>query len=205
MTVEINYVNLYRPSRECIFRAVEILLQGGVIVYPTDTVYGLAGDILSKAAINKILKIKKASKQKLLSFVCNDLKEASKWAHIPDQAFRIMRRVLPGKYTFILPASKEVPKTIIEKRKTVGIRIPDSLIARQIVQELGRPILSTSVPTGSDDFSIDPAEIAQAFKYEIDLILDAGVMPSLPSTVVDFSVNPPNIIREGAGEINFLL
>jgi tRNA threonylcarbamoyl adenosine modification protein (Sua5/YciO/YrdC/YwlC family) len=115
-----------------------------------------------------------------------------------------MRRILPGKYTFILPASKEVPRGILQKRKTIGIRVPDSEVARSLVTELGRPLLSASVPKETDDYSTDPDEIAERFRYDIDLLLDAGVMPNLPSTIVDFSVDPPVIIREGAGDIDAL-
>jgi tRNA threonylcarbamoyl adenosine modification protein (Sua5/YciO/YrdC/YwlC family) len=120
--------------------------------------------------------------------------------------FRVMRRVMPGKYTFILPASKEVPKNVLEKRKTLGIRVPDNEVSRLLVEELGRPLLSTSVPkgNGADDFFTDPDEIAERYKYDIDLILDAGMMPNMPSTVVDFSVDPPEVIREGAGDVDAL-
>ena len=204
MAVQILSVDIYHPLREDIVAAVDVLKKGGIVVYPTGTIYGLGADIYNKEAINRILKIKKESRQKLFSFVCGDLKEASKWAHIPNQAFRIMKRVLPGKFTFVLPASNDVPKSIIQKRRTVGIRIPDSEIARKICEELGRPILSTSVPKGGDDYSVDPFEIADRYKHELNLVLACGVMPSLPSTIVDFTVNPPEIIREGAGDINNL-
>ena len=140
-----------------------------------------------------------------MSLICPDFKSISDWAHVPNTVFRIMRRVLPGKYTFILPASKEAPKTILQKRNTLGIRIPDSITARSLAAELGRPILNTSVPKGEDDFFTDPQEIVERFKYEIDLILDAGVMPNIPSTVVDFTVNPPEVLREGAGDITNLI
>ena len=204
MSVEVQTVYVDSPHRKQVRYAVDILLRGGVIVYPTDTVYGLAADIFNKDAISKIFKIKKISKQKRLSFICPDLKDISRWAHIPNNVYRIMRRVLPGKYTFILPASKEVPKLILQKRKTVGIRVPDSEVARDITLELGRPLLSTSVPKAADEFHTDPDEIAERYKYEIDLLLDAGVLTDIPSTVVDFSVNPPEIIREGAGDVSAL-
>ncbi|MCU0287770.1 MAG: L-threonylcarbamoyladenylate synthase [Acidobacteria bacterium] len=204
MAIEVQKVFVDTPHRKQILHAVKILERGGVIVYPTDTIYGLGADILSKEAVAKIFKIKQVSTNKLLSFIFADLSDIAKWAHIPNNVYRIMRRVLPGKYTFILPASKEVPKGILQKRKTIGVRVPDSEVARALISELGRPLLSASVPTETDDFSTDPEEIAERYRYDIDLLLDAGIMPALPSTVVDFSIDPPEIIREGAGDINVL-
>lgn len=207
MIVEVHEIHAEAPNKMLILQAVSILERGGVIVYPTDTIYGLAADIYRKDAIQRILKIKKASKQKLMSLIFPDLQNIGDWVHIPNPVFRVMRRVLPGKYTFILPASREIPKTVLQKRRTLGIRVPDNEVSRQLVLELGRPMLSTSVPKGEtdDDFFTDPHEIAEKYKYDIDLVLDAGVMPNLPSTVVDFTTNPPEIIREGAGEIDKLL
>lgn len=201
---EIQTVDIYNPDREQIIHAVDTLKKGGVIVYPTDTIYGLAADILNKEAVLKIFKIKKVSKQKLLSLIFSDLKGVADWAHIPNGAFRLMRRVLPGQYTFILPASKTLPKSIVQKRTTMGIRVPDSELVRRLVDELGRPLLSTSVPKGADDYFTDPNEMAERYEHEIDLILDGGIMPTLPSTVVDFTLNPPEILREGAGDVDAL-
>ena len=207
MIVEVHEIHAEAPNKMLILQAVSILERGGVIVYPTDTIYGLAADIYRKDAIQRILKIKKASKQKLMSLIFPDLQNIGDWVHIPNPVFRVMRRVLPGKYTFILPASREIPKNVLQKRRTLGIRVPDNEVSRQLVLELGRPMLSTSVPKGEtdDDFFTDPLEIAERYKYDIDLVLDAGVMPNRPSTVVDFTTNPPGIIREGAGEIDKLL
>lgn len=204
MTVELQQVYPDTPHHKQIAHAVNILRNGGVIVYPTDTIYGLAADIYNKTAIEQIFKIKKVSTQKLLSLIFPDLKQISDWVHVPSPVFRIMRRVLPGKYTFILPASKEVPKSLLKKRRTMGIRVPDNEVSRQLVEELGHPLVSTSVPKGEDDYFTDPEEIADMFRYDIDLILDAGIMPNLPSTVVDFTSNPPEIIREGSGEVDAL-
>lgn len=202
MAVEVQYVEMHNHHRKQFIHAVKTLERGGIIVYPTDTIYGLACDVLNKSAIQKISKIKKVSKNKLMSFIFSDIKDIADWAHIPNNAFRVMKRVLPGKYTFILPASKSVPKTLIEKRRTIGIRIPDCDVARILVEELGRPLLSTSVPKGSDDFFTDPKEIELTFRNEIDMILNAGITLNIPSTVVDFSVEPPQLIREGAGDID---
>lgn len=206
MAVEIQQVERDYPHRKQIMYAANILRRGGVIIYPTDTIYGLAADILNKEAIARIFKIKNVSKHKLLSFICRDLQHISEWAHIPNRAFRVMKRVVPGPYTFILPVSKGVPRAILEKRKTVGVRVPDSLVSLSLVEELDRPLLSTSVPRGDglDDFFTDPHELAALFPHDIDLILDAGILPNNPSTIVDFTVDPPEIIRKGAGDINAL-
>jgi len=205
MAVEIQHIDLENPHRKQFIHAANILKSGGVIVYPTDTIYGLACDVMNKNAVSRIFKIKKVSRQKLMSFIFSDIGEVSQWAHIPNTAFRVMKRALPGKYTFILPASADVPKSVMEKRRTIGVRVPDCEVARNLVEELGRPLLSTSVPKGSDDFFTDPDEIADTFRNEIDLILHAGVIPVIPSTVIDFTVDPPELIREGAGDIGLIM
>jgi tRNA threonylcarbamoyl adenosine modification protein (Sua5/YciO/YrdC/YwlC family) len=121
------------------------------------------------------------------------------WAYVPTSAYRILRRVTPGKYTFVLRASKEVPKILLQKRPTVGVRIPDSAVALGLVRELGRPLLSTSVPQGEDDFFTDPQVIAETFRHELALILDAGVLANEPSTIIDLSGPAPVLLRAGAG------
>lgn len=204
MAVELQCIESGVPHKKQILHIVKVLQRGGIIVYPTDTIYGLGADIYNKSAIEKIIKIKKISSNKLFSLICPDFQSISKWAHIPNHAFRVMKRVLPGKYTFILPVSTEVPKKLINKRNTVGIRIPDSPIAISIVKELGRPIINTSVPKSKDEFFTDPMEIAEMYKYDIDLIVSSGIMPNIPSTIVDYTTNPPEIIRHGAGDINSL-
>jgi tRNA threonylcarbamoyl adenosine modification protein (Sua5/YciO/YrdC/YwlC family) len=201
---EIQKIFPDHPQARLIKHAVEVMKDGGIIVYPTDTIYGLGADLFNKDAMQRILRIKKASKQKMLSFVCPDLKDISNWAVVPNYAYRIMRRVIPGQYTFILRATKQVPKILVQKRKTVGIRIPDFKVIQNLLQELGRPILSTSVPQGEDGYYTDPQEITRRFKNEIDLILDAGVMFNKPSTIVDFSADELNILREGSGSIDAL-
>jgi tRNA threonylcarbamoyl adenosine modification protein (Sua5/YciO/YrdC/YwlC family) len=201
---EIQKIFPDNPQARLIKHAVEVMKDGGIIVYPTDTIYGLGADLFNKDAMQRILRIKKASKQKLLSFVCPNLKDISNWAVVPNYAYRIMRRVIPGQYTFILRATKQVPKILVQKRKTVGIRIPDFKVIQNLLQELGSPILSTSVPQGEDGYYTDPQEIARRFNNEIDLILDAGVMFNKPSTIVDFSADEPNILREGSGSVDAL-
>ncbi len=204
MAAQIEHIFLENPQPRLIGKAVEILKNDGIIVYPTDTIYGLGADLFNKNAMNRIFRIKKVSKQKLLSFICPDLKDIANWAVISNDAYKIMKRVTPGPYTFILRASKQVPKILLQKRKTVGIRIPDSVVAHALLQALGRPLLSTSVPQGEDGYYTNPHEIADNYNNDIDLILDAGIMFNQPSTIIDFSGDEPIIVREGAGDIEAL-
>jgi tRNA threonylcarbamoyl adenosine modification protein (Sua5/YciO/YrdC/YwlC family) len=199
MAVEIQRIDLEHPHRRLLQHAARILAGGGLIVYPTDTIYGLGADLFSKGAMERIFKLKKASKQKLLSFVCLDLAAVAQWAYVPTSAFRILRRVTPGPYTFVLRASKEVPKVLLQKRATVGVRIPDSPVALGLARELGRPLLSTSVPQGEDDYCTDPLAIAETFRHDIDLVLDAGPLANQPSTIIDLSGAAPSLLRAGAG------
>jgi tRNA threonylcarbamoyl adenosine modification protein (Sua5/YciO/YrdC/YwlC family) len=203
MAAEIQHIYLEHPQQRLIKRAVDFLKEGKIILYPTDTLYGLGADVLQRDSFSRILKIKSASHHKLLTLICPDLKDISNWAVVPDLAYKMMRRVIPGKYTFILNATKQVPKTLLQKRKTIGVRFPDSAVVQSLLEHLGRPIISSSVPS-DDIYFTDPDEIARQFPNEIDLILDAGVMFNQPSTVVDFTGSEPEIIREGAGDIDAL-
>ena len=188
------------PDQRCIDLAVNELRNGGIICYPTDTVYGLGASIKNKRAIEQISRIKRIANRKLLSFICKDLKEISCYAHVSNQAYKIMRRSLPGPYTFILPATSETPKRLSQKRRTVGIRIPDNILCRLLVDQLGTPILSTSVPAGPDEILNDPYEIERRVGENLDLILNGGILVSEPSTVVDLTNYEPVILREGAGD-----
>ncbi len=204
MAVEVQKVYLENPQERLLKKAADILKGGGIVVYPTDTIYGLGADLFNKKAMDRILRIKHASSHKLLSFICPDLKDIAQWAIVENDAYRVMRRVTPGPYTFILKATKQVPKILLQKRKTVGIRIPDAQAALMLSDFLGSPILSTSVPQGEDGYYTDPEEIAEMYEHDIDLILDAGVMFNKPSTIVDFSGKEPEIIRRGAGDLDAL-
>ncbi|HNX97465.1 MAG TPA: L-threonylcarbamoyladenylate synthase [Candidatus Aminicenantes bacterium] len=200
MAIEVQQIDPEYPQTRLIRHAKEVLERGGIVIYPTDTIYGLGADIRSRPALERILKIKKASNQKLLSFILPDFSDIADWAHMPTSAYRLMKRVVPGKYTFVLPASKMVPDTLLQKRSTVGIRIPDAPVALRLAAELGRPLLSTSVPLGGDGFYTDPGEMAKQFALDVDLILDAGILANVPSTIIDFTSGSPVILRHGAGD-----
>jgi tRNA threonylcarbamoyl adenosine modification protein (Sua5/YciO/YrdC/YwlC family) len=188
------------PDQRCIELAVSELRNGGIICYPTDTVYGLGASIRNKGAIEKISRIKSIANNKLLSFICKDLKDISCYAHVSNHAYKIMRRCLPGPFTFILPATSETPKRLSQKRRTVGIRIPNNILCQSMVEQLELPILSTSVPAGPDEILNDPFEIERRIGDKLDLILNGGILISQPSTVVDLTNNEPEIIRKGAGD-----
>ena len=183
-------------------KAVEILKAGGVIVYPTDTAYGLGCDLFNKKGIERIYDIKKRSKKQPLSFICADLKDISRYAKVSDYAYRTMRRLLPGPYTFILEASRLVPKIILPKRQTTGIRVPDSKICLALVGELGQPIISTSVKTENGEIMSDPREIEQKFGNRVNLVIDAGVMLSGESSVISLVDDVIEIIRIGKGDVS---
>ncbi len=201
MAVEVQRINLEHPHRRLLQHAARILAGGGLIVYPTDTLYGLGADLFNKGAMERIFRLKKASRSKLLSFICPDLAAVAEWAYLPTSSYRILRRVTPGPYTFVLRASKQVPKILLQKRPTVGVRIPDAPVALGLARELGRPLLSTSVPQGEDDYFTDPQEIAASFRHDLELILDAGVLANPPSTIIDLSGPAPALLRAGAGAI----
>ena len=188
------------PQKRHVDRVVEALRRGGVIVYPTDTVYGLGCDIFNRKAINRIYQIKQAPAGKPLSFVCSDLSDLARYAkNISNAAYRMMKRLLPGPYTFILEASRDVPKFMIGKRRTVGIRVPDNRICLEIVQALGRPVLSTSIASAEDGIAINDIEsIASRYGKTVDVIVDGGAGVSEPSTVVDLTGEEPDILRAGA-------
>lgn len=193
------------PQLRYINKAVDVLKSGGVIIYPTDTVYGIGCDIFNKEALDRIFMIKNDTNTKFLSFVCSDLKDIAKYAKVSDYAYRTMKHLLPGPYTFVLPAAKIIPKKLWTKRQTVGIRVPDHPITMTLVKELGNPIISTSVTNRKGEVLYDPNEIKNVFNLSIDLMLSAGPLNGKPSSVVDLSDEVPEIIREGAGDISMFV
>lgn len=193
------------PQLRYINKAVANLREGGVIIYPTDTVYGIGCDIFNKDALERVQSIKSNPELKLLSFICPDLKDISKYAKVSDYAYRTMKHLLPGPYTFILPAAKHVPKKLWSRRKTVGIRVPEHTIALKIVEELGNPIISTSTTNRKGEVLIDPLEIKSIFHSRVDLMLASGDLSGTPSSVIDLSNEEPVVVREGAGDITLFV
>lgn len=190
------------PQERLIEQVVQTLKQGGVIIYPTDTIYGLGCDIFQHKAIERICRIKNVQPQKAnLSFVCYDLSDLSHYTkQLSTPVYRKLKQYLPGPYTFILEASKQVPKILKTKKDTVGIRVPDNKIARCIVKELGNPILSATLPAEFVEDFTDPEIIHAKFQKLVNIVIDGGVGGMIPSTIIDFTKDEPEVIREGAGE-----
>lgn len=196
------HVHPQNPQERNIRAAVAILQQGGTMIYPTDTIYGLGCDIHQPKAIQHICRIKNIDPSKAqLSFVCYDMSDLSKYIKtISTSTYRMLKYYLPGPYTFILPASKEVPKLLKSRKNTVGLRIPDNQIARSIVKELGHPILSTSLPGEMVEEYTDPELIHGNFNKLVDLVIDGGNGGMVPSTIVDCTGDEPVMLRKGLGE-----
>lgn len=192
------------PQERLIRQIVGILKQGGIIIYPTDTIYGLGCNIFQHKAIERICRIKNVQPQKAnLSFVCYNLSDLSNYARQLDTSvYRTLKQYLPGPYTFILEASKQVPKILKTKKDTVGIRVPDNTIARCIVKELGHPLLSASLPGEYVEEYTDPEIIHEKFEKLVDIVIDGGIGGMIPSTIVDFTKGEAEVIREGAGKWN---
>ena len=190
------------PQPRQIKTIIDCLLSGGVIIYPTDTIYGLGCDIFQRKAVERICRIKQVDQQKAqLSFICNDLSDLSAYSKsISTPLYRLLKQYLPGPYTFILPASKEVPKILKSKKDTIGLRVPDNEIARTIVKELNHPLLSASLPGEMVEEYTDPEDIYEKFKKLVDIVIDGGIGGMIPSTIVDCTTDEPIIIREGLGE-----
>ncbi|HYE54797.1 MAG TPA: L-threonylcarbamoyladenylate synthase [Chitinophagaceae bacterium] len=195
------HVHADNPQPRNIKTVVETLEQGGVIIYPTDTIYGLGCDILQHKAIERICRIKQVEPSKAqLSFICADLSSLSLYAkQVSTSTYRMLKEYLPGPYTFILPASKEVPRILQSKKHTIGLRIPDNNIARTIVKELGRPILSASLPGEMVEHYTDPDIIHDLFGKQIELVVDGGIGGIVPSTIIDCTGPEPVVVRQGAG------
>ena len=196
------HVHPDNPQTRQIKAAVECLQRGGIIIYPTDTIYGLGCDILQQRAIEKICRIKNVDPKKAqLSFICPDLSHLSEYAkQIPNSTYRMLKEYLPGPYTFILPASRMVPKILQSRKDTIGLRIPDNKIACAIVKELGRPVLSASLPGEQVEDYTDPEIMHENFRNDVDVVVDGGPGGTVPSTIIDCTEEEPKLIRAGAGE-----
>ena len=195
-------INPKNPQIRLVRKVVDVLKEGGVIGYPTDTIYGVGCDLFNPEAIRKIHRIKKIEGNKPLSFICSDLKDISRYAYVSTYAYKMMKRLLPGAYTFILNATKLVPKIAMTRQKTVGIRIPDNKICLALVKEVGHPIISTSVYKLDESLYNDPSEIEERFGKQLDLVIDGGVIVAEHSSMIDLTDDSPNVIRRGKGDVS---
>ena len=204
-----NLIRIYEenPNPKDIKKVVDILRNGGLVIYPTDTVYGLGCDIRNTSAIEKIAKIKGVKLDKAnFSFICEDLSNISDYVkQIDTQTFKILKRSLPGPYTFILPGNSNLPN-VFKKKKTVGIRVPDNNICRAIVKELGNPIVSTSIRDEDEviEYTTDPELILEKWDKLVDLVIDGGYGDNIPSTVIDLTDSIPEVVRIGKGSIDIM-
>lgn len=200
-------IKLYKenPEEKKIRHIVDVIKNGGLVVYPTDTVYGLGCDIFNSKAIDKLKLVKGIKGKDLnLSFICYDLSQLSEYArHVSTPVFKLMKKSLPGPYTFILESSSKTPKILNTKKKTVGIRIPDNNIPREIVKHLGNPIITTSVHDDDKvrEYTTDPSLIFEELENQVDIVIDGGPGNLQPSTVIDCTKDSPEVIREGMGDI----
>ncbi len=196
-------INPYNPQVRLIRRVVERIKQGAVICYPTDTGYGIGCDIFNPKAIKKMARLKKRPPNKPFSFMCYDLKNISRYAHVSNTAYRLLKKNLPGPYTFVLPGTKLVPKVMTTKQKTVGIRVPEHVICRSLLEELSSPIINTSIPV--DDTTAPPTqafEIEMLLNNHVDVIIDGGPVYPDPSSLIDLTGDRPEILREGKGDVS---
>ncbi len=186
------------PQLDRVNRAVEILADDGVIVYPTDTIYGIGCSIYSKKGIERIRRIKGRDGAKHFSILCANLKDLSRYArNVSNSAYKLMRKILPGPYTVVLQASREIPRLMQSRKKTIGIRVTENAICQSIVELLGHPIVTTSANVSGEDPAANPYVIDDWCGNLVDLIIDGGDLDSVPSTVIDLSVEPPVVLREG--------
>jgi tRNA threonylcarbamoyl adenosine modification protein (Sua5/YciO/YrdC/YwlC family) len=202
-------INPDNPQERLLAQVVECLAQGGVVIYPTDTIYGIGCDITNQKAVQRLCQIKGIKPNKInLSFICYDLSDISQYARQLDNAtFKLMKKTLPGPFTFILEASSKVPKLLQAKKKQVGIRVPDHNIPREIVRLLGNPIITSSIKDEDQlvEYTTDPSLIYDNFKNLVDIVVDGGMGGNLPSTVIDCTQGLPEVVREGAGSLEAYL
>lgn len=195
------------PQHRLIHQAVEILRQGGVVAYPTDSAYALGCHIGDKKAIERIRAIRRLERDHHFALVCRDLSDLGVYAKVHNSAYRLIKAATPGPYTFILPATKEVPRRLVdEKRKTIGLRVPDNEICRSLLAELGEPIMSTTLILPGDEFPLtDPDDMRELLEHQVDLVIDGGFCGLESTTVVSFEEDYPEILREGMGDLSLFL
>lgn len=205
MAAPILAIDPEHPQPRLIEKAVGVLSSGGLVALPTDTYYGLGCDLFDKRAIERIYQLKQLPRTHEMAFICADLAEISRYAIVENAAYRVLRRKTPGPFTFILPATRLVPDLVLRRQKTVGIRVPQSPIALEIVRRLEHPLISTSAATPDGEVLIDPKDIKDKLGHGLDLILDGGYKPNEPSTVVDLTGPEPRVVRQGKGDASDLL
>ncbi len=199
-------INPQHPEPRKIKQVVEVLANGGIIAYPTDTYYGIGCDLFNKASIEKIYQLKRRSHVEPFSFICSDLKNISEYAQVTNYAYKTMKRLLPGPYTFVLEGSRLVPKIMLTKRHTLGIRVPDNAICLAIVQDLGHPVITTSATNPETKGILStPQEIKETLGHAIDLIIDGGAVPGQPSSVISLIGDTPEVLREGSGDVSIFM
>ena len=201
MLLQINQEN---PQERLVSQVVEKLKQGGLIAYPTDTTYGIGCNIFNRRGVKNIYQIKQRDARKPFSFICADLSDVANYAQVSNFAFKIMKRHLPGPYTFVLDATRVVPASMITRQKTVGIRIPDDEIALSIVRQLGHPLVTTSANLTGESPLHDPAEIEATMGRMLDLVIDGGIRFGDPSTIISLIDDHIEILREGCGDISWI-
>jgi tRNA threonylcarbamoyl adenosine modification protein (Sua5/YciO/YrdC/YwlC family) len=200
MLLEINPKN---PQLRLIEQVVKLLKNGAIICYPTDTGYGIGCDLFNQRSIKQIIQLKRRPKQKPFSFMCSDLSDISRYAHVSNTAYRLLKKNLPGPYTFVLPGTKLVPKVMATKQKTVGIKVPSHPISKLLLKTLGNPIVNTSVQLEDEEtLFAEPFEIEQYLGNRIDLIIDGGAIYPDPSSVIDLTSDTPEVLRVGKGDVN---
>jgi tRNA threonylcarbamoyl adenosine modification protein (Sua5/YciO/YrdC/YwlC family) len=200
MLLEINPEN---PQPRLIAKVADILEKGGVIAYPTDTTYGIGCSILNKRGIERIYSIKQRERKKPFSFICSDLSDITRYAKVSNYQYKVMKRLLPGAYTFVLPASGVVPGLLVTKQKTVGIRIPDNRICLSIIRQLGHPIITTSANRSGEEPIGDPSEVDRELGKQLDLIVDGGILSASVSSVVSLIDDIPEVLRKGVGDVTW--
>jgi len=199
------HVHLKNPHKRIIMNAVRVLENGGLIIYPTDTVYGIGCSLYNKSALERLYRLKKKSKFDPISIIVKNIREASQYARISNNSFKILKHCLPGPFTFILPASREIPKIMLSKRKEVGIRIPNNEVCQAILEHFEYPIVNTSANIFTDELLNDPAEIQKHFDQHVDLMLDADWLPDAQeSTVINLTGDEVSILRKGKGNLDMI-
>jgi len=197
------HINPENPQQRLVSKVVKVLREGGVIAYPTDTTYGIGCSILNKRGIERIYILKQREKKKPFSFICADLSEVARYARVSNYAFKILRRFLPGPYTFVLEATSIVPDLLLTKQKTVGIRIPDNRICSAIVTELGHPIITTSANRSGDEPIGDPYTVEWEMGNELDLVIDGGTLSADVSSIVSLIGDIARVLRKGVGDVSW--